>query len=214
MREHDDEPVRGLPEALPAGERLLWQGAPDWRAFARQAFHLRKLAVYFGLALAWNAVSMTTDGADFATVALATARFLGLAVFALALLAGFGWLVARTTVYSITDRRVVVRFGVALSMTVNIPFRVIEQASARRHADGTGDVVLTLVKGHNLAYLVMWPHVRPWRFARAMPMLRALPDGEAAAEVLAGTLAAYAYPIATERSAVAGGVQAPASAAA
>jgi len=30
---HDDfagEPVRGLPEKLPAGERILWQGMPDW----------------------------------------------------------------------------------------------------------------------------------------------------------------------------------------
>ena len=37
--EHDDEPQNGLPEALPAGERLLWQGSPDWRVLARHGFH-------------------------------------------------------------------------------------------------------------------------------------------------------------------------------
>ncbi|HBB55427.1 MAG TPA: phosphopantetheine adenylyltransferase, partial [Hyphomonadaceae bacterium] len=28
-KEFDFEPVRGLPEALPAGEAILWQGAPS-----------------------------------------------------------------------------------------------------------------------------------------------------------------------------------------
>ena len=41
MENHDDfafEPVRGLPAELPRGERLIWQGAPDWRLLAIQAF--------------------------------------------------------------------------------------------------------------------------------------------------------------------------------
>ena len=42
--EHEFEAVTGLPEPLPAGERVLWQGSPDWRALAREAFHLPAIA--------------------------------------------------------------------------------------------------------------------------------------------------------------------------
>ena len=31
------EPVRGLPQSLPEGEELLWQGAPSTWALARDA---------------------------------------------------------------------------------------------------------------------------------------------------------------------------------
>ena len=48
MSEHDFEPIRGLPGPLPEGETILWQGAPDWRVLAVQAFHVRAVAIYFG----------------------------------------------------------------------------------------------------------------------------------------------------------------------
>ena len=50
MMHHDDfasEPVPGLPERPPAGERILWQGAPDRRTLARTAYHTRLVAAYF-----------------------------------------------------------------------------------------------------------------------------------------------------------------------
>ena len=46
-REHEFEAQYGLPEALPEGEHILWQGAPDWKVLARRVFHTRKVAVYF-----------------------------------------------------------------------------------------------------------------------------------------------------------------------
>ncbi|MEY3475503.1 MAG: hypothetical protein RL087_1961, partial [Pseudomonadota bacterium] len=30
--EHEFEAAPGLPAPLPVGERILWQGAPQWRA--------------------------------------------------------------------------------------------------------------------------------------------------------------------------------------
>ena len=47
--EHDSEPVRGLPEPLPPGETLLWQGSPRWWSLALDAYRVRALAVYFGV---------------------------------------------------------------------------------------------------------------------------------------------------------------------
>ena len=47
--EHEWEAAPGLPSALPAGERVVWQGAPNWRSLAIHAFHVPKVAMYFSL---------------------------------------------------------------------------------------------------------------------------------------------------------------------
>ena len=39
--EYEIEPIPGLPGNLPPGESILWQGSPDWQAFARSVFHTR-----------------------------------------------------------------------------------------------------------------------------------------------------------------------------
>ena len=41
--------IRGVSQPLPAGERLLWSGAPASRLLARHAFHVRLVAGYFAL---------------------------------------------------------------------------------------------------------------------------------------------------------------------
>ena len=57
--EHEIEPQFGLPERLPSGEVLVWQGSPDVRALANSAFHFKKLVAYFALlalACAWPVI--------------------------------------------------------------------------------------------------------------------------------------------------------------
>jgi len=54
--EFEIEPVRGLPEALPQGEHILWQGAPSAWALARDAMSLYYVAGYFVLIALWRAV--------------------------------------------------------------------------------------------------------------------------------------------------------------
>ena len=49
--EHEFEAALGLPEELPTGEQILWQGAPNWISLGVEAFHLRSLGIYFGLML-------------------------------------------------------------------------------------------------------------------------------------------------------------------
>jgi hypothetical protein len=186
------EPIRGLPEELPEGETLLWQGRPAWGSFAMQAFHLKAIAVYFGLLAVWRAVDLAYDGAPLVQAAAGASWLvlLGAAVGVIA--AGFALLAARTTVYTITSRRVVFTIGVALPVTLNIPFRTIHSADLRRHADGTGDIVLSLAPPHQIAFSMLWPHARPWQFRRPQPMLRALPQPAEAAQVLSRALAAAA----------------------
>ena len=189
MSDFDFEPVRGLPEMLPRGEPLLWQGAPSWTVLARQAFHIRKVGVYFALLIVWSFVSAYADHKG----AKAWAALPWLAVFgvvATGILTALAYATARSTVYSITSRRLVIRYGLALPLTVNLPFRVIGSVGLRINPDGTGDMPVTLTGDDRIAWLVMWPHVRPWRLSRPEPMLRAVPAAKEVAGLLSKALAA------------------------
>ena len=186
------EYVRGLPEALPEGERILWQGIPDWRALARRVFHARGLAIYFAILLAWRAVSVIWSGGSSQDAAIAVLWLAPFAAGAVGLMVLLAWLTARAAVYTITNRRVVMRIGVVLEITVNFPFRVIESAGLRTYPDGTGDLPLKLAGEDRIAYVHLWPHARPWRAARPEPMLRGVPDAAHVAEILSRALAAYA----------------------
>ncbi len=183
---------RGLPERLPDGERLLWQGAPDWLALARQAFHIRGLAIYFGAIVACCFGSAALGGKPLAEAALSAAELAGVALVPVAFLAAYAWAVNRATVYTITNRRVVIQLGLALPMTINLPFGKIEAASLKGRENGFGDISLLLNAKDKIAYLVLWPHARPWRLARPEPMLRAVPDAGRVGQLLARALAASA----------------------
>lgn len=193
----DFEPIRGLPGRLPAGESLLWQGAPDLRAMALHVLHVRKVAVYFALLAAWRLVDALRDGASPGNAAVSALPLLGLGAAAAAILFTLAWLMCRTTVYSITSRRVVMRIGVALPITFNLPFAVIGSAGLRLDGAGAGTIALTLKAPNRLAYPVLWPHARPWHLGRAEPALRLVPDAAKVAHLLVQAVAA-ALPETTE----------------
>lgn len=191
---HDDfafEPVRGLPERLPKGERMLWQGEPRWQTLAFQVFHVRLVAVYFALLYAWTTATAMADGAAIGAALGEGLVLVPVAAAAIAVLCGLAWLTGRTSVYTITDRRVVLRIGIALPVTFNLPFEKIGQAGVRRFPSGAGDISLSLAGRDRLAWLHLWPHVRPWRLRRAEPMLRAVPHVDRVAEILGRALVAY-----------------------
>jgi hypothetical protein len=194
--------IEGIREPLPEGERVLWQGAPSWRALSVRAFHIRKVAIYFGLLLAWRLAASLSDGQTFTAALAASVGLVIVAAFGLGLLALLAWLSARTTIYAITSRRVMLRIGIALPIFVNLPFKGIDGAALRTFGDGTGDLPLQLEDDVRLAWLHLWPHARPWLLKQPQPMLRGLRDPQQVAAVLQGAIAAdtQASPGATGRS--------------
>jgi hypothetical protein len=182
--EHEFEAQRGLPEALPANEKLLWQGSPDWRLLARRAFHLRKLALYFAVLVLLRAAFVFDDTGSVVAALRATLGPLALAAIALGLIGLTAWLSARSTVYTLTDRRVVMRIGIVLTLSFNIPLKRIATAGLQLDRDGCGDLPLTLLPPDRIALLHLWPHARPWRVSRPEPMLRCVPDAAGVARLL------------------------------
>ena len=176
--EHDFEAVRGLPEPLPPGETLLWQGAPDWRVLARHGLHLRQLVGYFGVILALRFATMWGQEQSVWGALRATAWLLPLAALAIGMAALMAWMVGRTALYTLTDRRIVMRVGIVLTLTFNIPLRRVESAALHALKGGRddGDIALSLDPSTHIAYVHLWPYVRPWKLARTQPMLRALHD--------------------------------------
>ncbi|MFN3614193.1 MAG: photosynthetic complex putative assembly protein PuhB [Rubrimonas sp.] len=185
------EPRNGLPGLLPRGERILWQGRPNWLALARGPLLGDWVAIYFGALVAWRVADGMAAGAP-GSMVLAHSVALGLmGAICLVLIGLIGWAMARTTTYTITNRRVVLKIGVALRKCVNVPFKRVAAATLRATGGGRGDIILTVGGKDRFAWLMLWPHVRPWRLGRPEPMLRGLPDAAAAASVLGRALALY-----------------------
>ncbi len=188
--EHEFEAEHGLPEPLPPGERLLWQGAPDWRVLAREAFHLRTLALYFAVILGLRAATVLAQGSGALAALEAVVWLLPPVGGALGMVALLAWLSARTAAYTVTDRRVVMRVGIVLSLSFNLPYRAIEAAALHAGPRGSGDIALTLGGGDRIAWLHLWPHARPWRLRQPEPMLRCVPDAARVAGLLAAAWSA------------------------
>jgi len=182
--EHDFETVRGVPGTLPPGETLLWQGAPTWWGLALRVFHFRKVAIYFALLLAWRIVVGIENGEPFADILASLAMMLPFATAGLAILALLAWMYAKTTVYTITTERILLRCGLAFTLTANLPLNRVRKADLRICGDGSGDIALDFMGPYRVSYVYLWPFVRPWKLARPQPLLRAVHGPQAIAELM------------------------------
>lgn len=189
MREHEIEPVPGLPEELPAGETLLWQGSPDWRDIAVRVMHVRGVSIYFAALFAYLGWTAYVGGTSIEAALMTTLKPVPIAAAAVAFLVLIAYAIARTTLYTITSRRIVMRFGLALPMTINIPYALVQSADLGDRGR-FGDVTLDL-NAPRQSLIVLWPHVRPWRTSKPQPMLRSLADARSVAGTLAGALKAF-----------------------
>ena len=187
--EYEFEAQPGLPQALPGDEKILWQGAPDpWRLAVR-AFHLRKMAIYFAAMLAWQLASSLHDGASAAQALRAATPMLLAFGSALAIVAVIARMSARSTMYTLTDRRVVMRIGIVLTVSFNLPLRRLDGADLHRHRDGHGDLALAVERDTRIGWWHLWPHVRPWQLVRPQPVLRCIADAPRVAAQLSSAWA-------------------------
>jgi hypothetical protein len=113
---------------------------------------------------------------------------LGLGGIGLLLL--LAWQFRRASTYTLTDRRVLLQFGAALPMSMNIPLSKIAGVDLKTRRDGTGNIPIRLLDSKRVSYIMMWPHIRPWRLTSPEPMLVSVPDAAQVATKFAEALAA------------------------
>jgi Bacterial PH domain len=181
--EHDGPKAFGDRMGTPAAnEKVLWKGRPALGLFARTAFHTRTLGLYFaGLTVIALALG-NRDGAIIAAV-------MGVALIALLYL--LAWASTRTTLYILTDSRLIMRIGMAIETRINLPLKQITAAHFRPRGDDHGDIALELAGERLLGAVLLWPHMRPWHFNRPQPMLRCVPEAAKLAQLIAETRAQY-----------------------
>jgi hypothetical protein len=165
-----------------ANEKVLWKGRPSLGLFARTAFHTRTLGLYMGALIV---IALATGRNDAAIVA----AVLGTAL--LAILYTIAWLSTRSTLYILTDERLIMRIGMAIETRINIPLKQITAAHFRPRSKGHGDIAFELAGDRLLGTVILWPHMRPWHYNRPQPMLRAVPDAAALAQTIAEARAQY-----------------------
>jgi hypothetical protein len=158
-------------------------GVPTTKA-ADVVTKLEEDKIWFVLLALWRGLAA---GEGVMGVLGAGVPLLLLGAAAVVILWGVAWVMARAAVYTLTNRRVVMRIGAALQVTFNLPFKQIETASLDLRKGGTGTIALRLTEGSKIAYLVAWPHVRPWHMARTEPALRCIPDAGRVAALIAET---------------------------
>jgi hypothetical protein len=153
---------------------------------ARRAYRADFIAAYFVALTVWSLWSGAELGWNAAAVA--GVKTLGLGAGALAIVGGLAFLSARTTLYVVTTRRLVLKVGIALPIFINVPFKDIGSASARVYGDGTGDIPLALLKGRRIGYWLLWPSARPFHLLRPQPCLRCVADSTVVAATLGAAL--------------------------
>ena len=187
----DAEIFRG--NRLANDEAIVWRGRPSWYGLACDAFHLRAIAGYFAIIIALNVYQAWSKHLAFAKALHGSVPLLVAVAGAMLVVAGLAWLTARTTRYTITDRRVILHYGVAMPATLSLPYSQIVKASVAIHKDHSGDIPLVLRNGNRMPYLKLWPLAKPWAVAEPQPMLRRVPKAAVVGGLLVRAIASAAH---------------------
>ncbi len=181
---------------LPAGEHVLWSGAPDQRSLARYFLRERwvlgfvAVSATIGLVDAWQhgGVNMIPRLVGVSTL---SALLLVIAVVSIRVLA---WRIAVSSKYVITDKRVFFNIGMVMRADANIPYSSVDGVDLLRRSDGSADLMVSLSGTQEIPWLLLFPHMT-WRGStRGRPTFRAVKDSQLAAEAVVGALRAYQQP--------------------
>lgn len=184
---------------LPAGERVLWTGAPDQRSLARYFLRERWVLAFVALSGSLGAADALRHADDaMARLVGVTTLTLILATIAIVSIRLFAWQLSKTSQYVITDKRVFFNIGIVLRADANIPYSSVEDVDLQRRSDGSADLMVTLTGTQEIPWLLLFPHMT-WRGThRGRPTFRALRDPQRAADAVVSALQAYQQPAAPD----------------
>lgn len=187
---HDEEdgpaePVKGMPERLPENETILWQGRPSALALAINAFRLRWVLGYFVVISLFRTANMSVNDAPASEMTEAVLGSLIFGAVAVLLILALSFAMSRAALFTITNDRVVLRYGAAIRKYVNIPFSKMSGAQLKRKSARVGDISLQMTGPGQPPYLHLWPFARPFKFSNPQPTLRGIENADEIARLLA-----------------------------
>jgi hypothetical protein len=146
--------------------------------------------MYFLALILWRIGVGIFYGQSVSVVAISCAFLFVLGALGVGILCLLAYASARSAVYSITSKRILLRHGIAVPLTLNLPFKVIQSADLKVFPDSSGEIAIRTFDDQRVGYMITWPYVRTGRITRTQPSLRALPDAARVAATLASALAA------------------------
>ena len=180
------EAPKNILDAIPNGESILWKGRPSLWGFSWNLFGLKWITLYLSML---SIVSVARFFAsDFYTAFYVDfLPFFLSGIFASIILIGLAATQTYSTVYIITENRVIIKTGAALSFLISMPFKMIKEVNLQKRGASIGTISFELLSEKRVPYISCWPSVRPWKFKRTQPAFSCIGSVDEVATILRKT---------------------------
>jgi len=180
------EAPKNILDAIPNGESILWKGRPSLWGFSWNLFGLKWITLYLSML---SIVSVARFFAsDFYTAFYVDfLPFFLSGIFASIILIGLAATQTYSTVYIITENRVIIKTGAALSFLISMPFKMIKEVNLQKRGASIGTISFELLSEKRVPYISCWPSVRPWKFKRTQPAFSCVRSVDEVATILRKT---------------------------
>ena len=177
------EPHQTILEAIPDGESIQWKGKPSFWGFSWHFFGLKLMAFYLIILSAVFVARLTVT--DFYTAfAVDFLPFLLSGILASCILMALAGIQSQSSVYIITENRVIIKSGAALSFLISIPFKKIKAVNMQKRNGSLGTISFELNSGKRVPYISCWPSVRSWKFKKTEPAFSCIENVDQVATIL------------------------------
>ena len=107
---------------------------------------------------------------------------------------------SQSSVYIITENRVIIKSGAALSFLISIPFKKIKAVNLQKRKGSLGTISFELSSGKRVPYISCWPSVRPWKLKNTEPAFSCIEDVDEVATILRKSVMAGTISLQTHTS--------------
>ena len=174
---------KNILDAIPEGESILWKGKPSFWGFSWYFFGLKLLAFYLIILSVVFAARLTVT--DFFTAFIVDfLPFLLSGILTSFILMALAKIQSQSSVYIITENRVIIKSGAALSFLISMPFKKIKAVNLQKRKGSLGTISFELNSGKRVPYISCWPSVRPWRFKKTEPAFSCIENVDDVATIL------------------------------
>ena len=174
---------KNILDAIPEGESILWKGKPSFWGFSWYFFGLKLLAFYLIILSVVFAARLTVT--DFFTAFVVDfLPFLLSGILTSIILMALAKIQSQSSVYIITENRVIIKSGAALSFLISMPFKKIKAVNLQKRKGSLGTISFELNSGKRVPYISCWPSVRPWRFKKTEPAFSCIENVDEVATIL------------------------------
>jgi hypothetical protein len=164
-------------KAIPLEEKIYWTGKPNWKSFGYHAFGIKYFLIYF-FVCALYAVSQIESSFSFERLLINYTPYLVSGTLAAMIIFLLAYFSARHTCYVITEKRIVIRTGVALVFLLNMPFKNILSIDMKVLAQGRGNLTFKVRSKKRIPFFSCWPSVKAGVFLEPVPAFRSIMDIE------------------------------------